>query len=326
MSNIHPTAVIEDGANIGDDVVIGPFCFVGRYASIGAGTRLISHVTVIGRTTLAECNTVWPQATLGADPQDLKFHGEHVELILGDHNDIRENVTIHPGTGNGGGVTRIGSDNLFMVGCHVGHDCLIGNHVIMANAVQLAGHVVVEDHANIAGIVGVHHYCTIGQFSYTAGMSRVVKDVCPFMIYKDEREAGVNSVGLERHRFERESIARIKDAYKRLFRPERKASDRKPANGRLGAATNATAALGASSDAGDAADAHAPGRNGVVNLADALARLEADYPGDEHIAIIARFLRNRSIGMSGRYREQQRRDDRRTGAGGLLTKPVSAEV
>lgn len=293
MSNIHPTAVVEDGAQVHRDAVVGPYCFVGRHVRIGAGTRLIAHVALLGRTILGERNTVWPQATLGADPQDLKFHGEAVTLDIGDDNEIRENVTMHPGTANGGAVTKIGSDNLIMVASHIGHDCTIGNHVIMANTVQLAGHVVVEDRANIAGIVGVHHYCTIGQYSYIAGMSRVVKDVCPFMIYKDEREAGLNVVGLERNRFPAEQIAHLKDAYKRLFRGERREQR---------------------------------GAGGVVNLADALAGLEADYPGDDCIAILATFLRNRAIGMSGRYRETLRADDRRKGAGAILTRPVVADA
>jgi UDP-N-acetylglucosamine acyltransferase len=303
MSNtyhIHPTAVVEDGATVHPDAVVGPFCFVSRHARIGAGTKLVAHVSVLGRTTLGEHNTIWPQATLGAEPQDLKFHGEAVTLAIGHHNEIRENVTIHPGTGNGGGSTIVGSGNLIMVGSHIGHDCIVGNHVILANQVQLAGHVVIEDHANIAGIVGVHHYCTIGQYSYVGGMTRVVKDVTPFMLYEGDpaRERGVNAIGLQRHRIDPVSITRLKDAFKRLFRADRKAA-KVNGNGKP---------------------------TGVINLADGLTSLEKDYGDDAYISILATFLRNRSIGTSGRYRETLREDDRRRNVSSLLKKTVAVDA
>ena len=276
MSHIHPTAVIEPGAQIADDAKVGPFCYVGPHVTIGAGTHLVAHATVIGRTRLGMGNTVWPYASVGAEPQDLKYRGEETTLVIGDHNTIRESVTIHVGTENGGGVTSIGNDNLLMVGTHIAHDCILGNHVVLANSVHLAGHVVVEDHAVVSGATGIHHYVTLGQYSFIGGMTRIVHDAPPFMIVEGNPSTvrGVNVVGLNRHQFNSETIDRLKDAYRRLYRK----CD----------ATNGSPAT----------------------MANNLEKIDADYPADECISILVQFIRNSTIGLFGRYREAQRADDR----------------
>lgn len=322
MSNIHPSAVIEPGARIASDAIVGPFCYVGRHAVLGSGTRLISHVTILGRTTLGRNNTVWCHATLGGDPQDLKFNGEEVFLDIGDHNEIRENVTIHLGTANGGGFTRLGSDNLIMVGTHIAHDCTVGNHTLLANNTMLAGHVNVEDHANVAGGVGIHHFCTIGQYSFVGGLTGVVKDVPPFCVYDGDpaRERGVNTIGLERHGFDPVTITRLKDAFKRLFRSERTAIGQvaaKPLNLTGKGHTNGSPLAhppgtpGNPGTPGTPAPASPDHARHAPSLAERLASVEADYGDDECVRILCQFLRNRSIGLSGRYLETLRKDDRR---------------
>ncbi len=275
MTQIHPTAIIEPGAQIADDAIIGPFCHVGPQVVIGPGNRLVGHVTILGRTTLGANNTIWPQAVLGADPQDLKFQGEQSQLEIGDHNVIREMVTIHLGTQNGGGTTKIGNDNLIMVGSHVAHDCVIGNHVILANAVHLAGHICIEDHVVVSGATGIHHYVTLGRYSFIGGMTRIVHDVPPFMIVEGNPSTvrGVNSIGLNRHQFPDDTIDRLKDAYRKLFRK-------------------------------------IPDEGKPTNTADTLDQLESQYPDDECIGLLIRFIRNSSIGLFGRYREARRTDNR----------------
>src|SRR5690606_25233950 len=159
----------------------GPLCYVGPNVTIAPGTRLVSHVSVLGRTTIAADNTFWPGAVAGAEPQDLKFHGEDSELVIGSHNDIRECATLRLGTANGGNVTRIGHHNLAMACAHVGHDGALGDHVVLANAVHLAGQIHVEAAANLGGASAVHHYVTVGRSAFVGGMTRVVHDVPPFM-------------------------------------------------------------------------------------------------------------------------------------------------
>ena len=322
MSNIHPLAVIEPGAELADDVYVGPFCFVGRHVKIGAGTRLISHVTVTGRTTLGQHNTIWPQATLGGAPQDLKYTGEDVFLTLGDHNEIRENVTIHLGTGNGGGVTKVGSDNLIMVGAHIAHDCVVGNHCLLANNVLLAGHVHLQDHANLAGAAAVHHYCTIGSFCYVGGMTPVAKDVPPFVIYEGDpaRERGVNAIGLKRHGFSDDTIKRLKDAFKRLFRADR-ITQVPTSNRRRWYAFK-------SWFRSDPNPPQSEESRGPLSFADRLAALETEYPDDKAVQQLCLFLRNRSVGLSGRYRESLRKDDRRKRGAAALSEgePPTPEI
>ena len=318
MSNIHPTAVVELGAQLADDVVIGPFCFVGRQARIGQGTRLVSHVSVMGRTTIGQHNVIWPQSTLGADPQDLKYTGEEVFLEIGDHNDIRENVTIHLGTGNGGGITRVGSDNMLMVGVHIAHDCIIGSHCLLANNVLLAGHVHVQDHANIAGAAAVHHYCTIGSYCYIGGITPVTKDVPPFVIYEGDpaRERAINSIGLDRHGFSAATIKRLKDCFKRLFRADR-ITHVPTSNRRRWYAFKSW--FRADPENGNGED-----KPTLLSFGDRLASIEAEYGDDKNVMQLCLFLRNRSVGLSGRYRESLRKDDRRKrGAAALSETPAA---
>ena len=220
MATIHPTAIVDPTAEVAKTAVVGPYCVVGPHVKLGAGTLLHNHVTVQSLSTLGEGNEVYPFAVLGADPQDRKFKGEQAWCIIGDHNRIREHVTIHRGTRNGGGVTRIGSHNLIMVAAHIAHDCLIGDHTTIANQVMLAGHVRVEDGANIGGGAGVHHFATVGACAFIGGLARITKDVPPYMIVEGNpaEVRAVNSIAMTRRGYAAEHIEAVKDAFKRLFR------------------------------------------------------------------------------------------------------------
>ncbi len=219
---IHPTALIDPKAELGADVVIGPFCTVGPRVRLGNGVRLISHVVVDGLTTIGEGTTVYPFASLGLRPQDLKFKGEESRLEIGKNNQIREQVSMNPGTEGGGLVTSVGDNGLFMVGSHVAHDCKLGDHVILANNATLAGHVTLGDYVIIGGLSAVHQFVRIGPFAIIGGMSGVEKDVIPFGLVKGERAhlAGLNMVGLERRGFGREEVRALRGAYRMLFAPE----------------------------------------------------------------------------------------------------------
>lgn len=220
--NIHPTAIIADGARIGRDVNIGPYAFVGPDVVLGDRCNLHHHATVEGDTSLGEACEVYPQAVLGTAPQDVKYAGEHTKLRIGERNIFREMVTIHPGTANGGGLTDIGDGNLFLIGVHVAHDCHIGNACIIANYVQFAGHVRVEDHVNMGGATAVHHFVTIGRHAFVGGMTRVSADVPPYMVVVAARGSRsevrmINGVGLQRSGYTNEDIGALKAAYQRLF-------------------------------------------------------------------------------------------------------------
>ncbi|MEM9021352.1 MAG: acyl-ACP--UDP-N-acetylglucosamine O-acyltransferase, partial [Planctomycetota bacterium] len=169
MPTIHPTAIVEHGAELGEGVIIGPCCHVAGGAVIGSGTELKANACIYGRTTIGQQCIIWPGAVLGGDPQDLKFDGEDSRLVIGDRNEVREHVTIHKGTDADTGVTTLGDDNLIMAYAHIAHDCEVGSHCILTNTVQLAGHVVVEDHAAIGGASAVHHFVTIGAYAFVAG-------------------------------------------------------------------------------------------------------------------------------------------------------------
>jgi UDP-N-acetylglucosamine acyltransferase len=219
MPTIHPTAIVDPKAQLADDVVVGPYTLIGPNVRIGKGTRLGAHCIVENHTTIGEHNVIGHHVILGALPQDLKFRGEPATLIIGDHNDIRENVTAHIGTENGGGSTSIGSRNLLMVGAHVAHDCHIRSNTILANNVMLAGHIEIQDHAIVSGGAAITHYTTVGRYAFIGGTAGVVKDCPPFMI-SDGNHAyvrGVNVIGLTRHRFEKDTIDRLKRAYSALF-------------------------------------------------------------------------------------------------------------
>ena len=220
--NIHPTAIIDPAAQLGTDVSIGPFCTVGSSVKLGDRVKLISHVVVDGHTSIGADSTVYPFASLGLRPQDLKFKNEPSMLEIGANNQIREQVTMNPGTEGGGMLTRVGDNCLFMVGAHVAHDCKVGNNVILANNATLAGHVTVGDFVIVGGLSAVHQFVRLGSFAIIGGMSGVEKDVIPFGLVKGERAhlSGLNMVGLERRGFGREDVRALRGAYRMLFAPE----------------------------------------------------------------------------------------------------------
>ena len=222
MADIHPTAIVESGASIGADVFIGPYCLVGAEVKLASGVKLLSHAVVTGRTTVGEGTVIYPFASIGHQPQDLKYKGEASTLEIGRNNIIREHVTMNPGTEGGGMVTRIGDDCLFMVGCHVAHDCIIGNHVIMANNATLGGHVDVGDHAILGGLSAVHQFVRIGRYAMIGGMSGVEQDVIPYGSVMGDRAklSGLNIVGMKRHGVSRDNIHALRTAYRLLFAQE----------------------------------------------------------------------------------------------------------
>lgn len=219
---IHPTAAVHPGAKLGTNVQIGPFCTVGEHVTLGDGVRLASHVVIDGHTTLGKGCTVYPFAVLGTPPQDLKYQGEPSRLIIGNNTVIREHVTANTGTTGGGMETRIGDNCLLMVGVHIAHDCIVGNHVIMANNATLAGHVQVGDHTVIGGLAAVHQFVRIGQHAMIGGLSGVENDVIPFGTVMGERARlqGLNLVGLKRRGFVREEIHALRNAFDHLFGAE----------------------------------------------------------------------------------------------------------
>ena len=218
---IHPTAIVDPRAELGREVAVGPYCIVGGGVELGDGCRLHHQVTIDGNTTVGPGCEFFPSAVIGMRPQDLKYRGEPTRLEIGRNNVFREQVTVHPGTVGGGGVTRIGDHNYLLIGVHVAHDCQIGNHCIIANYVQLAGHVKVEDHVTFGGESGIHHFVTIGRHAFVGGLTRVTADVPPFMIFVAARTHGrvrlVNGVGLQRCGFTEQQIAALKDAWLRLY-------------------------------------------------------------------------------------------------------------
>lgn len=220
MSKIHPTAIVHPEAKLHDSVEVGPYAVIGAKVKLGAGCKIGPHAVLEGDTTLGERNRVWQFASVGADPQDLKFAGEDTKLLVGDDNMIREFTTLHKGTTGGGGVTRIGNKNLFMAYAHVAHDCLVGNGCVFANSATLAGHVEIGDHVTVGGLAAVHQFTRVGKFAFIAGGSMVVMDVPPYCTAQGDRAelVGLNTVGLQRHGFTDEQVRRVKDAYSLMFR------------------------------------------------------------------------------------------------------------
>ncbi|MCP5405081.1 MAG: acyl-ACP--UDP-N-acetylglucosamine O-acyltransferase [Pseudomonadaceae bacterium] len=218
-AKVHDTAIVEDGARLGEGVEVGPFCTVGKDVVLGDGTRLVSHVVVAGKTTLGARNVVYPFASLGQPSPDRKYKGEEAALVVGDDNDIREYVTVHIGTAADKGETRIGSRNLLMAGSHVAHDCVVGDDCIFANYVQLAGHVVVEDGVVIGGLSGIHQRVRVGTGAIVGGASAVDHDVPPYANVAGERAVlrGLNLVGLRRKGAERSLIGALDEAFDFLF-------------------------------------------------------------------------------------------------------------
>ena len=216
---VHPTAIVDVSAKIAESAIIGPYCIIGADVEIGAGTELKSHIGVEGPTRIGEKNLVLPYSNIGGEPQDLKYHGERSETQIGNRNKIHEFVTIHRGTEGGGGITRIGDDNLLQAYVHVAHDVQVGNNAMLGHAVTFAGHVTVCDWAWIGAYTGVHQFCTIGRHSFVGGYSVVTQDVMPFSTIVSERTIktfGANKVGLERRGFPKETIEHVQEAMRLL--------------------------------------------------------------------------------------------------------------
>ncbi len=218
MPKIHPTAIVEDGAVIASGAEIGAFCFISAKAKIGKGTKIAASTHIYGNTTIGENNEIFSHAVLGSIPQDLKYAGEEVELIIGDNNKIREFTLFNPGTAGGGGKTVIGSHNLFMGYVHLGHDVIIGSHCILANAATLAGHVELGDYAVVGGLTPIHQFVKVGSYAMIAGASALSQDIPPFCLAEGNRAVlrGLNLNGLRRH-MERGEIDALRSAYRELF-------------------------------------------------------------------------------------------------------------
>lgn len=217
---IHPTAIINEKAKLGHNVSVGPWSIIGADVEIGDNSEIGSHVVIKGPTKLGKNTKIFQFASIGEDPQDLKFHGEHVTLEMGDNNTVREFVTINRGTKVGGGETKIGNNNLFMAYVHIAHDCIIGNNNIFANNASLSGHVVIEDFVNLAGFTAVHQFTRLGAHSFVAGGSMVVKDVLPYLLVSGDpaEPYGLNLVGLQRRGYSPQVIMTLRKAYKIIFR------------------------------------------------------------------------------------------------------------
>lgn len=219
MKKIHPTAIVSDGARLADDVTVGAGAVIGPSVRLGPGVAVAEHVIISGRTTLGERCRAYPGAIIGSDPQDLKFAGEDTAVEIGPGTVVREFVTINKGTAGGGGCTRIGSKCLIMAYCHVAHDCEIEDNVIMANCATLAGHVLIERGVHLSGMVGIHHFGTVGRLAFISGWSTCRRDAPPFMILDGNpaRVRGVNIVGLQRAGASRETIAALRQCCRLLY-------------------------------------------------------------------------------------------------------------
>jgi UDP-N-acetylglucosamine acyltransferase len=218
--SIHSSSVIASGAIIPDSCTIGPFCTIGPEVVLGEDCHLISHVVLDGKTRIGARNTIYPFASIGISPQDLKYHGEPTETEIGEDNTIRESVTVSRGTTKGGGITRVGSGNLIMAYVHIGHDSQVGSHCILANAATLAGHVTIEDYATVGAFSPVHQFCTVGRHAYIGGGTIVTQDVLPYSLTSARRENkafGINKVGLSRRGFSPDRLAVLQKAYRLLL-------------------------------------------------------------------------------------------------------------
>jgi UDP-N-acetylglucosamine acyltransferase len=218
--SVHPSAIVAPGAVIPDSCTVGPYCTVGPEVVLGEGCTLVSHVVVDGRTRLGARNTIYPFASVGVAPQDLKYAGEPTVTEIGDENTIRECVTISRGTTKGGGITSVGSNNLLMAYVHIGHDSHVGSHCILANAATLAGHVTIEDYASVGAFSPVHQFCTVGQYAFIGGGTIVTQDVLPFSLTSSRRENkafGINKIGLTRRGFTPERLATLQKAFRLLL-------------------------------------------------------------------------------------------------------------
>lgn len=276
MTRIHPTAVVDSRAELAEDVVVGAYAVIEGVVRIGAGSEVMAHACVMGETTLGEANRIFPGAVIGAVPQDLKFEGEPVRLEVGDHNVFREHVTVHPGTGKAGGLTRIGSHNLLMVGCHVAHDCVVGDGVILSNHVLLAGHVYVRDGAIMNGASACHHFTTIGRLAYVGGLTRITVDVPPFSIVEGHpaRVRAANVIGMRRSGMSEEHVQEVKRVLHRILISRR------------------------------------------ISAADAIEEAQRESGGNEYIVELLEALRASEAGRQGRALERPRSSDSGGRAGG----------
>ena len=219
---IHKTAIINSNSKIDQNVEIGPYTVIGPDVEIQEGTKIQSHVSIIGRTKIGKNNKIYPFASIGNDPQDLKYKGEKTELIIGDGNTIREYTTINTGTVGGGGLTKIGDNSLLMIGVHIAHDCIIGNNVVIANSAAIAGHAEIGDQVIIGGNCGVQQFTRIGKMAMIGGMTGVSRDVIPYGVSLGNRNYldGINIIGLRRKKISNKDIICLSDAYKEIFKTE----------------------------------------------------------------------------------------------------------
>lgn len=272
-TTISPQAYVDKGAQLADGVEVGPFAYVGAGVTLGEGCVLRHHASITGKSTIGKGNQFYPGCYVGEDPQDLKYHGSDTTLIIGNDNVFREMVTVHRGTEVGGGETRIGNDNHFLVSVHIAHDVIVGNKCVVANSVQLAGHVVLEDRVNIGGMVGLHHFVSIGKNAFLGGFSRVTRDIPPFTValgYEGVVRA-LNTVGLQRWGMSWEEIGRLRKAFKALY------SKRAMAEG--------------------------------TTLLERVDRLDGEIAADENVRYMCDFIRRATAdGVSGRYLEPKRQD------------------
>ena len=231
---IHKTAIIDSKAKISTNVEIGPYATIGPNVEIGENTLIQSHVNITGNTTIGKGNKLYSFASIGSDPQDLKYKGEETTLLIGDNNTIREHVTINTGTVQGGGLTKIGNNNLIMIGAHIAHDCIIGNNIVMANNTAIAGHAEIEDFAIIGAKCGVQQFTRIGKRAMIGGMTGVLRDVIPYGLSTGNRNYlnGINVVGLRRDKVSNKDILGLTDAYKEIFKTEVLSENLKNLNGK----------------------------------------------------------------------------------------------
>jgi UDP-N-acetylglucosamine acyltransferase len=218
--NVHPTAIVDPHSRVDPSCQIGPYCVIGPEVELGEQCRLVSHVTIEGPTRIGTHNRLFPFSSIGMAPQDISYAGEPTRLEIGDHNEIREFVTLNRGTVKGGGLTRVGSHVLVMAYSHIAHDCVVGDHVILANAATLGGHVIVGEWAQVGALCPVHHFVRIGAHAFIGGGTTVTKDVLPFsktVAARDTHAYGLNAIGLERRGFSKDRISKIHHAYKLLL-------------------------------------------------------------------------------------------------------------
>lgn len=219
-ARIAEAASVDSSAEIDEDVEIGPFCVIGPHARIKSGTRLLNSVTIMGHVTIGHDNVIYPNVVIGGEPQDISYAGSDTQVVIGDRNLIREGVTINRGSEKEDGITKIGDGNFFMACCHIAHDCKLGDHIIMANGALLGGHVHIDDYASLSGAVAVHHFTTIGSYSFIGGLSRVLHDVPPFMLCEGApaRPRCINIVALKRHDFTASVIDSLAEAHRLMYR------------------------------------------------------------------------------------------------------------